>query len=212
MLGIPNDVVDATEHLLRLADDPAPRRIDLGSVNARYFIFSSGVGLDADVTRWVDERPRAKAKGGVATFTYAATSTYLRSYRGRDPQLVAESRGERYEGLSALVQNSDPYTYFGSKPLRVCEDIAIDNGALSMMVMQRAKGRDVPGVMRRLFVGHERLSTHPQAASLTRLQEATVRPIDPQRARLPVEADGEYIGAHAEVRYEAHPGALFVLS
>src|SRR5690349_16047934 len=29
-LGIPNDVVDATEHLLSLADDWQPRKIDLG--------------------------------------------------------------------------------------------------------------------------------------------------------------------------------------
>src|SRR5438128_4532234 len=33
MLGIPNDVVDATEHLLRLADDWRPRPVDLGVVN-----------------------------------------------------------------------------------------------------------------------------------------------------------------------------------
>src|SRR6195952_1851180 len=32
-LGIPNDVVDATEHLLALADDWQPRRIDLGMVD-----------------------------------------------------------------------------------------------------------------------------------------------------------------------------------
>ena len=30
-LGIPNDVVDATEHLLRMADDFHPRPVDLGS-------------------------------------------------------------------------------------------------------------------------------------------------------------------------------------
>ena len=58
MLGIPTDVVDATEHLLRLADGPHPRRIDLGSVNGRYFVSSSGVGLDAETARWVDERHR----------------------------------------------------------------------------------------------------------------------------------------------------------
>src|SRR3954467_14224400 len=49
MLGIPNDVVDATEHLLRVADVWAPRRIDLGRVNERAFTFSAGVGLDARV-------------------------------------------------------------------------------------------------------------------------------------------------------------------
>ena len=31
MLGIPTDVVDATEHLLRIADDWRPRRVDLGA-------------------------------------------------------------------------------------------------------------------------------------------------------------------------------------
>ena len=42
-LGIPNDVVDATEHLLGLADDFQPRKIDLGIANGRRFVFSCGV-------------------------------------------------------------------------------------------------------------------------------------------------------------------------
>ena len=53
-LGIPNDVVDATEHLLSLADDFRPRRIDLGKVGGRHFVFSCGVGLDATVVKRVD--------------------------------------------------------------------------------------------------------------------------------------------------------------
>ena len=35
MLGVPSDIVDATEHLLRLADDWTPRRVDLAHVNGR---------------------------------------------------------------------------------------------------------------------------------------------------------------------------------
>jgi diacylglycerol kinase family enzyme len=95
MLGIPTDVVDATEHLLQLADDLEPRRIDMGRVNGRYFIFSSGVGIDADVTRWVDDHPRLKARGGDATFTYAALRSYFQDYRGRAPILEVEVDGER---------------------------------------------------------------------------------------------------------------------
>src|SRR3954466_5649754 len=49
MLGIPNDVVDATEHLLGLADRWQPRAVDLGRVNGRWFTFAAGVGLDASV-------------------------------------------------------------------------------------------------------------------------------------------------------------------
>src|SRR5437764_9184186 len=33
MLGIPNEIVDATEHLLLVADDWRPRRVDLATVN-----------------------------------------------------------------------------------------------------------------------------------------------------------------------------------
>ena len=62
MLGISNDVVDATEHLLRVADAWRPRRVDLGTVNGRHFLFSSGYGLDAAVVRHVDAHPDRKAR------------------------------------------------------------------------------------------------------------------------------------------------------
>jgi diacylglycerol kinase family enzyme len=64
MLGIPNDVVDATEHLLRMADRWEPRAIDLGCVNGRWFTFAAGVGLDASVVERVDAHPRLKARYG----------------------------------------------------------------------------------------------------------------------------------------------------
>src|SRR2546423_13803330 len=61
ILGIPGDVVDATEHLLRIADDWQPRRVDVGRVNGRAFLFCAGAGLDASVTERVDAHPRLQA-------------------------------------------------------------------------------------------------------------------------------------------------------
>src|SRR5207248_6835018 len=37
MLGIPAEIVDATEHLLRVADDRRPHRVDLATVSDRRF-------------------------------------------------------------------------------------------------------------------------------------------------------------------------------
>jgi diacylglycerol kinase family enzyme len=210
MLGIPTDVVDATEHLLHLADDLRPRRIDLGRVNGRYFVFSSGVGIDAEATAWVDSRPWLKSRSGDLAFTIAAVQSFLRNYRAKPPHMAVEVGGQRVEGVSAMVQNSDPYTYFGSRPLRLCEDISIDNGALSLLMMRRTTTLDAPGVVRQLFSRNGRVAYHRRARSFTRVQHARIYSLDGRP--LPMEVDGDYIGTSAEFVYEAAPGALLVVA
>src|SRR4051794_39511928 len=79
-LGIPNDVVDATEHLLALADDWAPRKIDLGRVDDRRFVFACGAGIDATVVRRVDAHPRLKSRTGPYYYSWAALSGFYRRY------------------------------------------------------------------------------------------------------------------------------------
>src|SRR3954449_12380825 len=132
-LGIPNDVVDATEHLLTLADDWAPRRIDLGLADERHFVFSCGVGIDATVVRRVDAHPKLKSRAGPYYYTWAAISSFYRSYLRNPVRLSVEiDGGERSEGITALAQNSAPFTYFASRPIRVCENVTIDDGTLSL--------------------------------------------------------------------------------
>src|SRR5665213_4514816 len=80
ILGIPGDVVDATAHLLAMAADWKPRRVDLGVVNGRCFTFASGLGLDASVVERVDANPRLKSRLGAYYFTWVAVSTFLRRY------------------------------------------------------------------------------------------------------------------------------------
>src|SRR5947199_2593526 len=57
MIGIPGELVDATEHVLGLADAWRVRKVDLGVVNRRCFTFASGLGLDASVVQRVDSNP-----------------------------------------------------------------------------------------------------------------------------------------------------------
>src|SRR3954467_14289535 len=87
VLGIPNEIVDATEHLLRLADDWQPRRVDLGLVNGRHFTFSAGLGLDARVGGRVAPHPYRKAKFGEWYFAWAALDIFTRRYLF-DPPLI----------------------------------------------------------------------------------------------------------------------------
>src|SRR5207248_5548106 len=137
MLGIPTDVVDATEHLLRLADDWRPRRVDLGRVNDRAFVFSAGVGLDASVVERVDAHPRLKARMGEWYYTAIALRAFTRRYLVNPPRLEASLGAEEVKGVTVVVQNAAPYSFFGNRPVHIGEGATLTSGTLSGVVLQR---------------------------------------------------------------------------
>src|SRR5947208_1907788 len=144
-LGIPNDVVDATEHLLGLADNFHPRKVDLGVANGRHFVFACGAGLDATAAKQVDSHPRMKARGGRWYYTWAAVSGFYRSYLRNPVRMRMQvDDGETADGVTAIAQNSEPFSYFGNQPLHICENAALDSGTLSVAMLRRAAQRDVP--------------------------------------------------------------------
>jgi diacylglycerol kinase family enzyme len=215
-LGIPTDVVDATEHLLGLADDFRPRRIDLGNANGRRFVFTCGMGLDATVTERVDSRPGLKARAGPYYYTWAAISGFYRRYLTNPVVMRVEASGHEVEGITALVQNSDPYTYFADRPIRICEGISLDDGTLSLAVLRRAAQRDTPTLVARLLSERLRVIKHNQVEHFDDLTEARVTSIsrdsDGTVQPCPVQVDGDYIGDHAEIDLAVEPGALTVVA
>jgi diacylglycerol kinase family enzyme len=215
-LGIPNDVVDATEHLIGIADRFEPRRIDLGTINGRRFVFACGMGLDATVVRRVDAHPRMKARAGRWYFTWAAVSGFYRQYL-RDPvRMSVELEGNRFEGITTVIQNSDPFTYFGKTPVRVCEGAALDNGTLSLAVLRRATQRDMPTIATRVFSERFRPHAHKQIDHAEGITEALVQSTSKEEGgalrRFPVQVDGDYIGDFAEVQVGVEPRALTLVA
>jgi diacylglycerol kinase family enzyme len=216
-LGIPNDVVDATEHLLALADEWAPRRIDLGTVDDRHFVFSCGVGIDATVVKRVDAHPKLKSRTGPYYYSWAAISAFYRSYLHNAVRLRIETgTGEAAEGVTALAQNSDPFTYFASRPVRICEGIEIDDGSLSLAVLQRAAQRDMPTLIPRLFSEKRPAARHRQIDHFEDVTAATVSSISETRdgtpRPFPVQVDGDYIGERTHIDLGVEPAALTVVS
>jgi diacylglycerol kinase family enzyme len=209
MLGIPNDIVDATEHLLRMADDWQPRRVDLGSVNGRRFLFSSGYGLDAAVVRRVDANPAAKARMRHWYFAWAGMGTFARHYAVRPPRIDVEVGGETVRGVTALVQVGDPYTYWSGRPLRVAEDIRLDDGTLAGAVLRRSAPPDLPTVLARLFSKRLRVVDHRRVLAWS--GERAVRCVSADGRAIPLQVDGDWIGDVAEARFEVLPGGLTVV-
>jgi diacylglycerol kinase family enzyme len=213
-LGVPPDIVDATEHLLALADSLPVRHVDLGFANDRCFVSSAGVGLDADTSRWVDQHAPLKWRAGPVFFTYAALMSFYGKYAGRPPRLIVEASGEQLDGVTAVVQSSDPFTYFRSQPIHVCDGAALDNGTLSATVLRRARQRDVPSLAWKLLSGRGRVSDHPSITSLAGLSAICIAALerDGRPLAFPLQVDGDYVGHHTEVSFTVRPRALRVLA
>ncbi len=215
-LGIPNDVVDATEHLLAAADRFEPRRIDLGLANGRHFVFACGAGLDATAAARVDSKPRLKATMGPYFYTYAAVRGFYTRYLRNPIQMRVETDHGSTEGVTAICQNSDPYTYFKNTEIRVCEDVSLDSGSLSLAVLKRARQRDVPTIAARVLKPSWSAGQHKQIEHWAGLSEARIESLshdeDGSWRRFPVEVDGDYIGEHGELDLRIDPGALTILA
>ncbi len=215
-LGIPNDVVDATEHLLSLADEFRPRRIDLGMVNDRYFVFSCGAGIDASVVKKVDAKPKLKAKAGPWFYSWSALSAYTRNYMMHPVRIGVEADGRSVQGVTVLAQNSDPFTYFANKPIHVCSNVAIDDGKLGMVVMKRANQFDAMSVIPRLLSNRLAAAKHNQVEAFEKLDVAELRSLstdeDGEIRPFPVQVDGDFIGDHEQVTLRAAPAALSIIA
>jgi diacylglycerol kinase family enzyme len=210
-LGIPGDVVDATEHLLLMADDFRPRRVDTGLVNGRHFVFASGVGLDASVVERVDAHPYRKARFGEWYFTWAAISSFNKTYLVKPPRMNVEVNGETVDAVTVIVQNSDPFTYFGTRPIRVCEGAGLDTGTIALTVLRRATLLEMPTLIPRLFSGRANaVTSHRQVMGFDPVDSITVTSADGNE--FPVEADGDFLGSFERVHYGVAPRSLAVVA
>jgi diacylglycerol kinase family enzyme len=209
MLGIPGELVDATEHLLAMADDWRPRKVDLGVVNGRCFTFNSGVGLDASVVERVDSRPRLKARFGAYFFTWKALGA-ARRYLVRPPRMLIDTGEGTLEAVTTIVQNGAPYTYFNDKPIDIAEGAALDTGALAGSVLRRATPLTFSSFAVRALAPRLNVVGNRQITGLGRFGELTVRSADGRP--LPLQVDGDFLGDVNEAHYSVKPRALTVVA
>jgi diacylglycerol kinase family enzyme len=210
LLGIPTDVVDATEHLLELADDWHPRQVDVGLVNDRYFLFSAGLGLDASVVQQVEAHPRLKARLGEWYYAWTGVRTFTRRYLVHPPRLQVELGDERVDGVTAIVQSAGTYSYFGQRPVYMGEGSSLESGDLAGVVLRRAGPMDIPTITWRALSRRARLVRHRRVHPFSGLDHLRVSSRDERP--LPLQVDGDYIGEVHEALFASRAGGMLVVS
>ena len=207
-LGLPTDPSAALHQILRAVDAGTRRTIGLGLAGDRYFTFSAGLGLDAEVVADV-ERQRAKGRRS-STMLYLRTA--LRRYYAmtdrRRPALTLTTDGEPpVSGLfMGVVTNSSPWTYLGSHPVRPAH--ADFSSGLDLFALRRLRTLSTLATLRHMMHTTNELPSGRDVLSAAALPELAFRADRP----IAFHIDGEYLGETEGVSFRFVPEALCVLA
>jgi diacylglycerol kinase family enzyme len=207
-IGMADDPIEAAAQLLGALERDSCRRIGLGSVNGRYFLFHVGMGFDAAVVAQVERRAALKRYAGHPLFVYAAFTTWLRHYDRSRPRLAVHLPDGALvdDGYMCLCFNSNPYTYLGTRPLDVAPDADLERGLVAVTFRTL-------GVVRLLALATSALGTgswlrrHRKIDYRTDLTALTVRGHGP----FPYQVDGDYLGETEQLEFRHEPGALTIV-
>jgi len=203
-IGVSLDPIDATSELLESLARRSFKRIGLGSVEGRRFVFHCGVGFDAAVIHEV-ERGGSILKRYLAhaLYVFATINTHLRRYE-RPPFTVELPDGEVLgPSTFAIVSNQRPWSYLGSRPLHVNTNVELE-GRLSLTLLHSIS----PTVLFRLAasaVGTGRaFHRHRKVDQRDDLEHLTVTGERP----VPYQVDGDYLGEAERLDIGYEPDAL----
>lgn len=170
------------------------RALDLGKAGDRYFTSVATLGIDADITSFVDSELRLPIAGTPA-YLYGAARILLR-YKGR-PLRLRGSFGEIDKPIFiASIANTS--SYGGAVPIAPHADP--EDGLLDLCIidyMSRLRALPViPRILRGTHLAHTHVSYHKS----DRIEVSCDEPVD-------IWADGELIG-QAPTTFEVRRGAI----
>ncbi|ONM48088.1 diacylglycerol/lipid kinase family protein [Nocardia donostiensis] len=213
-LGLKPDPVAATNqliHLLSLDNGPhgaqADRRIGLGIADDRWFCFSAGVGLDADVCESIDS---SRADGHAATPARYLRTTVRQFFRAKraKPEVTLHVPGhEPVPGVHfAFVTNTNPWTYLNNAPVRTNPGTSFETGLGVFAVRSMA-------VLPTLALATQLLrpNADPKSRNLFRIDDVSSVRIETEEP-IGLQIDGDFIGKRHVVDFTAVPDVLGVVA
>lgn len=203
-ISLPEDPVEAAAMLLETLATGKTRRIGLGQVNGRYFLFHAGVGYDAAVVAQVERRAGLKRYANHALFTYAAVDAWLRHYDRSNPRFTVHyPDGETIDSMFSIFLNQDPYTYWGARPFTVAPAATLDH-ALSVVSLRSLRAIKLLRTAASALGFGRPVDAHRHVHSCDNIASAIVTSDTP----FPYQLDGDYLGETQRLEFQHVPDML----
>src|SRR5437763_767742 len=138
-LGRSRNPIEATAEILDSLRAGRTRRVSLGTASAetpdgwtapRWFVFSAGLGFDADVIARVEAKRAEGTRSSGLLYVRQTTREFLLGRERRRPAMTGCPEGEpAVEKLFlCLVSNVSPWTYLGARAINPSPDASFDSG------------------------------------------------------------------------------------
>jgi diacylglycerol kinase family enzyme len=204
-IGLPDDPTEATGALLQALEQRSIRRVGLGSVNGRYFLFHVGMGYDAAIVAQVERRAALKRYASHPLFVWSALTTWFRHYDHSRPRFAVHHPDGSVvdDAYFAICFNTNPYTYLGTRPLDIAPDAGLDRG-LVMVTVRSLRLDAILSLAALALAGKGRVARSRHVVQRTDLASVVVRGHGP----FPYQVDGDHLGDVEELVFRHEPEVL----
>lgn len=201
-LGLTNHPVKATMQLVEAIQQDRTHTVNLGQMDERLFLFSSGVGFDGELVRRAEQRRSGRRPGDLAHVAMVtAMFVHERLRFSERMTITVDSTGEQLRAAFVMCGNHTPVSYVGKLPAHVMPDCSLDEG-LDFVAPRRFD----PFWLARVAtssIGKRKVRRSSDAApdnlqlhhDLERFNVVCDEPIACQ-------VDGEFVGERTHIRYE----------
>lgn len=213
-LGLPVDPVEATGAILEALHDHCITTINLGHVQSkgadgtsisRFFVANAGLGLDAQVIQAMDQ---ARDRGHKASpQRYLATTIrefFLATNRTSSTLQITRPGSHPVTNIfAAVIQNSSPWTFFGSWPLDPSPAASFYTD-LDVFMVKKLDMAATIGIATKIISRARRSSQRRSYSSWHDQREFTANSSTP----VALQVDGEALGEVSHAVFTSRPQSL----
>jgi diacylglycerol kinase family enzyme len=206
-LGLPADAAAAIRRVREVIAAQSYRTIGLGLAGDRYFTFSAGLGMDAEVVREVDRLRAAGRRESASLFLRTMVRHYFRGTDRRIPALTVERDGQPplTDLFLTIITNHSPWTYFRTRPVLPVPHPDFNSG-LDLLAMRRVRLTTISYLVGQMLWVRHRPPRARDVLAVHGAESLTVRSARP----IAFQVDGEYLGEIEAIKFEFVPHALRV--
>jgi diacylglycerol kinase family enzyme len=208
-LGLPVDTAAAIARIGEILKQGRYRTIGLGLADDRYFTFSAGLGMDAEVVREVERQRASGQRESPVLFLRTMARQYRSGTDRRTPALTLERDGQPSvpDLFLTVITNRSPWTYLHGRAVLPVPNPDFNSG-LDVFALRKLRATTIMTAVGKMLVFRRGMPRSRNVLTVTGMESLNVRSVRP----IAFQVDGDYLGETEAITFQFVPNALRVVA